>query len=93
MERRAYATFRKRWPEKDLIVTSPRVSFDDYLERYAHETLSRDDVVAIWRATYSASRCTASGLADVQEILAHVWQAYLELVDAGYGSRQVDALS
>src|SRR5262249_34271524 len=34
MERRSYATFRKVWPEKDVIVTSPQISMDDYLARY-----------------------------------------------------------
>jgi len=34
MERRSYATFKKLWPEKEAIVTSPRVSFDEYLSRY-----------------------------------------------------------
>jgi hypothetical protein len=32
MERRSYATFRKVWPEKELCVTSPRLSLDEYLE-------------------------------------------------------------
>ena len=31
MERRSYATFRKVWPEKQVRVTSPRVSLDDGL--------------------------------------------------------------
>jgi len=30
MERRSYATFKKHWPDKDLIVTSPQISFEDY---------------------------------------------------------------
>src|SRR6476659_807253 len=47
MERRSYATFRKLWPEKDLIVTSPRIAFDDYLARYSHEALSAGDVISI----------------------------------------------
>ena len=34
MERRTYATFRKRWPEKSIVVTSPRVSLDEYLSTY-----------------------------------------------------------
>ena len=41
MERRSYATFKQRWPEKAVVVTSPRVSFDEYLtellEQSAHE--------------------------------------------------------
>lgn len=31
MERRSFATFRKVWPEKKVLVTSPQVSFDEYL--------------------------------------------------------------
>lgn len=30
MERRSYATFKKRWPEKDLIISSPDISFEEY---------------------------------------------------------------
>jgi len=33
MERRSYATFRQRWPEKTVRVTSPQVSFRDYLDK------------------------------------------------------------
>src|SRR6185369_3062720 len=47
MERRTFATFKKIWPEKELVVTSPQVSFDQYLEQYAHSTLTPEDVVAI----------------------------------------------
>ncbi len=30
MERRSYATFKKHWPDKKLIVTSPLLSFEEY---------------------------------------------------------------
>src|SRR4051812_25184807 len=30
MERRSFATFKKHWPEKKLVVTSPQISFEDY---------------------------------------------------------------
>ena len=30
MERRSYATFKKHWPHKKLLVTSPQISFDEY---------------------------------------------------------------
>src|SRR5687767_8404457 len=30
MERRSYATFKKHWPDKDLVVTSPQFSMLDY---------------------------------------------------------------
>ena len=47
MERRSFATFRKLWPEKRVIVTSPQVSLDEYLARYSNDVLSTDDVVSI----------------------------------------------
>jgi uncharacterized SAM-binding protein YcdF (DUF218 family) len=47
MERRSFATFRKVWPEKEVIVTSPQVSFDEYLGGYANEVFSKDDVISI----------------------------------------------
>src|SRR5690349_21959057 len=47
MERRAYATFRQLWPEKDLVVTSPQVSFREYLDHYTNRALSVADVVGI----------------------------------------------
>ncbi len=45
MERRAFATFRRYWPEKEVIVTSPQVSFRDYLAEYSNRSLSAADVV------------------------------------------------
>ncbi|HYE87813.1 MAG TPA: YdcF family protein [Vicinamibacterales bacterium] len=90
MERRAYATFRSRWPEKDVIVTSPQISFDDYLAHYSHESLSPDDVVAIMVGDLQRIKVYGErGWQIPQEIPGAVWQAYLELVAAGYDSRLV----
>src|ERR1044071_8608735 len=47
MERRAFATFRKLWPEKEVIVTSPQVSFREYLAEYSNRSLPAGDVVSI----------------------------------------------
>ena len=43
MQRRAYATFKKVWPEKDVIVTAPQFSF----EEYPNEIISKNDVISI----------------------------------------------
>src|SRR6266851_9913766 len=40
MERRSYATFRKLWPEKEVRVTSPRRSLDEYLRECSNDELS-----------------------------------------------------
>lgn len=92
MERRAYATFRSRWPEKGAIVTSPRISFDEYLNRYAHDSLSQDEVVSIIVGDLQRIKIYGErGWQIPQEIPSGVWHAYEELVRAGYDSRVLDA--
>lgn len=85
MERRAYATFRKVWPEKSLVVTSPRVSLDEYLSEYTNHALSVDDVISIMVGDLQRIRAYPEcGFQIEQEIPADVWHAYEELVKAGY---------
>ena len=85
MERRAFATFRKLWPEKDLIVTSPQVSFREYVDTYANGTLSAADVVGIMVGDLQRIRVyPARGYQIAQEIPDEVWGAFEELVRAGY---------
>ena len=85
MERRSYATFRKVWPEKDLVVTSPRLSLDDYLKSYDHHPLSPDDAIGIMVGDLQRIRLYAeTGFQIPQEIPDDVWEAYEALVAAGY---------
>ena len=85
MERRSYATFRKVWPDKQVIVTSPRISFADYVARHAHAALTRDDVISIMVGDLQRIRLYAHrGFQIPQEIPADVWAAYEELVRLGY---------
>ena len=85
MERRSYATFRKVWPEKAVIVTSPRASLDQYLSTYSNEALSPGDVVSIMVGDLQRLReYPAKGFQIPQEIPDAVWAAYEELVKAGY---------
>jgi uncharacterized SAM-binding protein YcdF (DUF218 family) len=90
MERRSYATFRKVWPEKDPIVTSPQVTFDEYLQTYSNESLTVDDVISIMVGDTQRIRVYAEmGFQIPQEMPTDVWDAYERLVDAGYGSRLI----
>ena len=85
MERRSYATFKQRWPEKDVAVTSPQVSFDDYVNGYSNKALSSDDVVAIMVGDLQRIRVYADrGYQIPQDIPDDVWKAFEELVHAGY---------
>jgi uncharacterized SAM-binding protein YcdF (DUF218 family) len=92
MERRSYATFKKVWPEKEVIVTSPRLSLDEYLERYSHQTLSKEDVISIMIGDLQRIHVyPAKGFQIPQEIPADVWEAYDELVKAGYDKHLIRA--
>ena len=85
MERRSYATFRKVWPEMPVIVTSPQVSFDDYLARYTNEALSPDEVISIMVGDLQRVKVYPhKGFQIPQDIPDEVWSAFEELVAAGY---------
>jgi len=90
MERRAYATFKKLWPEKEVLVTSPRVTLDDYLDRYSNRSLSGDDVISILVGDLQRIKLYPSrGFQIEQEIPEDVSNAYRELIEAGYDSHLV----
>jgi uncharacterized SAM-binding protein YcdF (DUF218 family) len=83
MERRSFATFRKLWPEKSVRVTSPQITFDEYLDSYAE--LSAKEVVGIMVGDLQRIRVYAErGFQIAQEIPGDVWCAYEELVRDGY---------
>ena len=85
MERRSFATFRKLWPEKQVCVTSPQIGFEEYLDSYAHDQLSVDDVISIMVGDLQRIKVYAEkGFQIPQQVPADVWSAYEELVVAGY---------
>ena len=81
MERRSYATFKKHWPDKNLSVTSPQISFETYptdeipLERVIHIMVGD-----LQRIKYYPEK----GFQIYQEIPPDVWQAYEKLIAAGF---------
>ncbi len=85
MERRAYATFKNYWPGPRVSVTSPQVSFEEYLKSYSNRALTEDDVVGIMVGDLQRIRLyPEKGFQIPQELPADVWAAYEELVRAGY---------
>jgi hypothetical protein len=68
-----------------VIVTSPRVSLDDYLAGYSNEALSTDDVISIMVGDLQRVRVyPEKGFQIPQEIPDDVWNAFEVLVEAGY---------
>jgi len=85
MERRAYATCKQLWPEVEIVATSPRKSFDEYLDQHSSRELTSDDIISIMVGDLQRIRLyPAKGYQIEQEIPDEVWAAYEELVSAGY---------
>jgi uncharacterized SAM-binding protein YcdF (DUF218 family) len=84
MQRRAYATMRKVWPEPDAVCVSEDLSFDDYLKSIGDDKLVIDMLVGdLQRIIEYPSR----GFAVVQDVPGPVLDAYQRLITAGYDSR------
>ena len=81
MERRSYATFKKHWPGKNLLVTSPQIPFD----KYATDDIPLSRVINIMVGDLQRIRFyPAKGFQVYQEIPAEVWDAYERLVELGF---------
>lgn len=88
-ERRAYATFKKQWPDPDakFMVTSPQIDYHDYFT----PDLPKDFVINLLVGDLQRMREYAKlGYQIEQEIPKHVWQAYERLIAAGYTDQTVD---
>jgi uncharacterized SAM-binding protein YcdF (DUF218 family) len=92
MERRSYATFSNWWPEKKAIVTSAQVSFDEYLNKYNNPQLTSDDVINIMVGDLQRIKVyPEKGYQIYQEIPEDIWDAYEELVRAGYNKHLINS--
>lgn len=81
MERRTFATFKKLWPEKECMVTSPPIPFD----HYPTKELTKDRVISIMVGDLQRIKVYGDkGFQIPQEIPSHVWSAYEKLVGFGY---------
>jgi len=81
MQRRAYATFKKLWPEKEVIVTAPQIPY----EKYPNEIISKELVINILVGDTQRIKIYAEkGFQIPQEMPEEVWNAYQELVKRGF---------
>ena len=81
MERRSYATFKKHWPDKNLSVTSPQISFETYpTEEIPLERVIHIMVGDLQRIKYYPEK----DFQIYQEIPPDIWQAYEKLITAGF---------
>ena len=81
MERRSFATFKKHWPDKELMVTSPQIPF----EKYANEEIPMEKVIHIMAGDLQRIKFyPAKGFQIHQAIPEEVWEAYERLVALGF---------
>ncbi len=81
MERRSYATFKKHWPDKKLMVTSPQISF----EEYPTEEIPMEKVIHIMVGDLQRiKRYPEKGFQIYQHIPEEIWNAYERLVALGF---------
>jgi uncharacterized SAM-binding protein YcdF (DUF218 family) len=81
MERRSYATFKKHWPDKELIVTSTQIPF----EKYANGEIPMEKVIHIMVGDLQRIKFyPVKGFQIHQAIPEEVWEAYERLVALGF---------
>lgn len=86
MERRTLATFARRWPELEVVVTSPQIGFD----AYPTAQIRKDDVIDIMVGDLQRLLVYArKGWSAPQDVPAEVMEAYERLVAAGYTRRMI----
>lgn len=88
MERRAYASFMKQWPEEgtEFIVTSPKISFEDY----PNQEITRGEVINIMMGDLQRIReYPNQGFQIPQDIPQNVWEAFEKLKERGFTSHLV----
>lgn len=86
MERRSYATFKKLWPDKKLVVTSPQISF----EKYPNDEIPLEKVINIMVGDLQRIKIyPEKGFQIFQEIPDDVWQAHEKLIELGYTNHLV----
>jgi uncharacterized SAM-binding protein YcdF (DUF218 family) len=86
MERRSYATFKKHWPHKNVVITSPQISFEDY----PTDEIPLDRVIEIMAGDLQRIReYPAKGFQIPQDIPEDVWIAFEKLINAGFSGHLI----
>ncbi|MGY0236165.1 YdcF family protein [Longispora urticae] len=85
MQRRAFATCRKVWPEVETVLcSSAALAWPDYIDSIGDEDLVLSNLVG---DTQRVVEYPAHGYAIAQDISDDVLEAFRRLIDAGYTSR------
>lgn len=81
-ERRGFATFRKQWPEADIVMSSPQMSYDSYMNE---GDVDKEVFINLLVGDFQRIKeYPNKGFQIEQEIPDEVWHAYEKLVVMGY---------
>lgn len=82
MERRAYATGKNFWPELDMKMTSPQMTFEEYINN--HKLYGENEVInGMVGDLQRIKEYPKKGFQIEQEIPDRVWEAFEYLVSIG----------
>lgn len=83
MERRVYTSFRKQWPEVEIIVSSPQMFYDEYIS--SSKDVSKEVFINIMVGDLiRIKEYPKLGFQIEQEIPSEVWKAGQRLIELGY---------
>jgi hypothetical protein len=89
MERRQYATWQKLFPEIKAVITSPQMSYEEYVQGAG---IQKEEIISIIVGDTQRIRLYPSrGFIVPQDIPVEVWNAYEELVKRGFTTQLVKA--
>ncbi|MFE0381856.1 YdcF family protein [Streptomyces inhibens] len=88
MERRAFATARKVWPEIEVVCASEPLEFDDYLKTIGDDRHVVDQLVGDLQRVIEYPKL---GFAIEQDVPEDVHGAYESLIRDGFTSRLLDS--
>lgn len=81
MERRAWATFKKQWPEVEVITTSPQISYEDYPKGY----IGKDAMISVMVGDLQrVIEYPKRGYQIEQIVPKDVLDAYNQLISLGF---------
>lgn len=81
MERRTFATCKKEWPELDILVTSPGISYEDY----PNEIISMENLInAMVGDLQRIMVYPEKGFQIAQPVPEEVMESYHYLIDHGF---------
>ncbi|CAF1499279.1 unnamed protein product, partial [Didymodactylos carnosus] len=86
MERRSYATFKRHWPDRNIIVTSPKLS----LEEYPCNEISMENMINFMVGDLQRIKIyPEKGFQIYQEIPVNVWNACKRLIELGFNKHLI----